>query len=113
MVPYLHQGNIYSKRKLRVWRHWKCIPIVGGITPLTCAGRQTTPSQLMWCKAKTGKLRKLGETYHNGTVFAPRQYLYQNETTGMERLEMASASRCRIPTFLCGPSNYPIRIDAV
>ena len=42
MVPCLHQGNIYTKRKLRVWRDQKCIPLVGAIIPLTCAGRQNT-----------------------------------------------------------------------
>ena len=31
MVPCLHQGNIYTKRKLRVWRDQKCIPLVGAI----------------------------------------------------------------------------------
>ena len=45
MVPCLHQGIIYTKRKLRVWRDQKCIPLVGAITPLTSAGRQNTPSQ--------------------------------------------------------------------
>ena len=29
MVPCLHQGNIYTKRKLRVWRDQKCIPLIG------------------------------------------------------------------------------------
>ena len=33
MVPCLHQVNIYTKRKLRVWRDQKCIPLVGEITP--------------------------------------------------------------------------------
>ena len=44
MVPCLHPGNIYTKRKLREWRDQKCVPLVGAITPLTCAGRQNTPS---------------------------------------------------------------------
>ena len=35
MVPCLHQGNIYIKRKLRVWTDQKCIPLVGSQTPLT------------------------------------------------------------------------------
>ena len=39
MVRCLHQGNIYTKRKLRTWRDQKCIPLVGAIPPLTCAGR--------------------------------------------------------------------------
>ena len=38
MVPYFHQGNTYNKRKLRVWRDQKCIPLVGAITPLNCSG---------------------------------------------------------------------------
>ena len=39
MVPRLHQGNNYTKRKLRVWRDQKCSPLVGGITPLNGGGR--------------------------------------------------------------------------
>ena len=108
MVPSLHQRNIYTKRKLRVWRDQKCIPLVGAITPLTCAGRQNTPSRGRQYRAKTGKFRKLGRTFRLGTVFAPMQYLYQKEATGMERPEMYSTSRCKNPTYLCGPSKYPI-----
>ena len=88
MVPCLHQGNICMKRKLQVWRDRKCIPLVGAKTPLTCAGCQNTPSQKSWHRAENGCLRKLGRTYRHGTVFAPMQYLYQSEATGMERLEM-------------------------
>ena len=39
MVPCLHQGKIYTKRKLQVWREQICIKQVGAIPPLTCAGR--------------------------------------------------------------------------
>ena len=39
MVPCLHLGNIYTKRKLRAWREQICIKQVGAIHPLTCAGR--------------------------------------------------------------------------
>ena len=35
MVPYVHQGNIYIKKKLRVCRDQKCTPLVGAKTPLT------------------------------------------------------------------------------
>ena len=55
----LHQGNIYTKRKLRVWRDQKCIPFVGAITPLTSAGRQNTPSRVRQYRAQYGKLHKL------------------------------------------------------
>ena len=55
MVPCLHLGNIYTKRKLRVGRDQKCIPIVGAINPLTCAGRSITPSRGRQYRAKNGK----------------------------------------------------------
>ena len=113
MVPCLHQGNIYTKRKVPAWRDQKCIPQVGAITPLTCAGRENTPSRWRLYRAQIGKLPKLGWTYRHGTVFAPRKYLYANEATGMERPEMYSASRCNNPTYLCGPSKYPVSREAV
>ena len=104
MVMCLHQGNIYTKRKLRVWIDQKCIPLVGGITTLTCAGRHNTPSQGRQYRAQNGKFGKLGRTYGIGTVFAPRKYLLKKEATGMERPEMYSVSRCKNHTYLCGPS---------
>ena len=55
MVPCLHQENIYTKRKLRVGRDQKCIPIVGEINPLTCASRSITPSRGRQYRAKNGK----------------------------------------------------------
>ena len=113
MVPCLCQGNIYTNRKLRVWRDQKCIPLVGAIIPLTCAGRQNTPSRGRQYRAQYGKFGKLGRTYGYGTVFATRKYLYQKEATGMERPEMYSVSRCNDPTYLCGPSNYPVSREAV
>ena len=102
MVPCLHEGNIYTKWKLRVWMDQKCIPIVGAITPLNCAGRQNTPSRGRQYRAQNGKLGKLGRTYGHGTVFAPRKYLYKKEATGMETQEKYSVSWCNNPTYLCG-----------
>ena len=58
MVPWFHQGNIYIKRKLRVWRDQKCIPLIGAIAPLTCAGRQSTSSRGRQYRAQKGKLGK-------------------------------------------------------
>ena len=77
MVPFLHQGNVYIKRKPRVWRQQKCISLVGGETPLTCVGRHTTPSHGGRYSAENGNLRKLGWTDRHGTMFAPSQCLYQ------------------------------------
>ena len=85
MVPCLHQGNIYTKRKLRVWRDQKCIPLVGAINPLNGADRQSTPSRGRQYRAQNGKYGELGRIYLHGTVFAPRKYLYQKEAKGMER----------------------------
>ena len=84
IVPCLHQGNIYAIRKLRVWRDQKCIPLVGAITPLNCAGRHNTQSRRRQYRAQNGKFGKLGRTYGHGTVFAPRKYLYQKKDTGIE-----------------------------
>ena len=108
MVPCLHQGNIYTKRKLRVWRDQKCIPLVGAITPLNFTGRHNTQSRGRKYRVQNGKFGKLLRTYGHGTVFAPRKYLYQKEATGMERPEMYSVGRCNNPTYLCGPSKYPV-----
>ena len=74
MVPCLHQGNIYNKRKLRVWTDQKCILLVGAITPITYAGCQNTPSRGRRYRAQNEKLPKLGRTYRHGTLFAPRKY---------------------------------------
>ena len=63
--------------------------------------------------AQNGKLPKLGRTYRHGTMFETRQYLYQKEATGMERQEMYSASWCNNPTYLCGPTKYPISREEV
>ena len=71
MVPCLQQGNIYIKRKLRVYRDQKCIPLVGAKTPLACVGRQTTP-----CKGIGICLRT--ETCVNwGGAIAMVPYLHQ------------------------------------
>ena len=104
MVPCLHQGNIYMKRKLRVWRDQRCSSLVGAITPLNCGRRHNTPSRGRQYRAQNGKFDKLGRTYGHGTMFAPSKYLYQKEATGMERPEMYSVSRWNNPTQLCGPS---------
>ena len=71
MVPCLHLGNIDVKRKLRLWIDQKCIPLLCVKTPLTYADHQTTPSKGTQYRAENANMRKLGWTYHHGTVFAP------------------------------------------
>ena len=96
-----------------MWRDRKCISLVGVKTPFTFAGRQSTPSEVRQYRAEKGNLRKFGWTYRHGIVFAPRQYLYLKEATGVERPEMYFPSRCKNPTHLGGPSNHPITNEAV
>ena len=123
MVPCLHHGNIYMKRKLWVWRNrmkrklgvWrdqKLIFLSGANTALTCADRQSTQSQRRRYRAEKGYWRILGWTYRHGTVFAPWQYLYEKEATGMDRPEMHFPSRCKNRTYLCGQSKYPVSREA-
>ena len=58
-IPCLHQGNIYTQRKLRVWIDQKCIPLVAATTILTCARLKSTPSRGRRYRSQNGKLRNL------------------------------------------------------
>ena len=95
------------KRKLQIWRVHKCIPLVGAKTAVTCAGQQPTKSHVRQYRAENGNFRKSGSTFRHGTVFAPKQCLYQKEATGMESPKMHSSSRCKSRTYLCMMGNYP------
>ena len=112
MVPCLHQSNIYIKRKIRVWRVQKHIRLVGTKTPINYVGHQIIPSQGRRYRAQNRNLHKLGWTYRHGTVFTPRQYLYQKEATGMVRPEMYFPSWCNNPCYLCVSSNYPVSSES-
>ena len=58
----------------------KFILLVGAKTALTCAGLQTT----------TTHVRRYSCTFHLGTMFVPKQSLYQKEAAGMESPKMYS-----------------------
>ena len=127
IIPRLERGRIGPRTEslvnwdgpmakeifIQVWKDQKCIPLVGAITPLNCGGRHKPPSRGRQYRAQNGMFGKLGRTCGHGTVFVPRKYLYQKEATGMERPEMYSVSRCNNPTYLCGPSKYPVSREAV
>ena len=51
---------------------------------------KATPFHGVRDRAENGNLCKLGWTYCHGTMFAPRQCLYQREAMGMESQEMYS-----------------------
>ena len=94
MVPRSHKRNVYIKRKLRVWRTQKCIPLVRGTNPPTCVGLQTTPFHGWQYRADNGNMRNFWPTNPHGTAFAPKQWLNQKEATGMESSKMYWPSRC-------------------
>ena len=107
ILQCLHKGNVYIKRNLRGWRAQKSIPLVSVKTVLTCTGLQTTPVHRAQYRADNGNLCIFRSTYRHGTVFAPKQCLYQNEAKGMESSKMYSPSRWKNRTSLCRPANYP------
>ena len=114
MAPSLHQSNVYMQRKLRVWRAQKSIFVVGAKTVHTCAAKkhtcaclQTTSTYVKQYRAENENLLKSGSTFCHGTVFAPKQCLYQKEARGMESPKIYSSSRWKNRTYLCGLANYP------
>ena len=112
-VPCLHQRNVYIKWKLWLWRDQKCISLLGAKTSLASAGLQTTPSQVSQYRAENGNLRNSGSTLGHGTVFAPKQCLYQKQATGMESPKMYFSTRCKNLTYLSGTANEPISSEPV
>ena len=67
-----------------------------------------TPSNVIQYKAENGNFRKSGSTFYHGTVFAPKQCLYQKEATGMESPKMYFSHRCKNLTYLCGTASDPV-----
>ena len=108
MVRRLHQSNGYIKRKLRAWRVQKCIALVGADTVLTTVWKQSTPFHGGQYRALNGNMRNFGPTNPHGTAFAPKQWLYQKEATGMESSKMYYHSWCRYRTYHCVAAKYPV-----
>ena len=88
MVP-----RLYIKRKLRAWRDQNCIAQVGADTVLTTAWKQITPFHGGYYRAKNGNMRNFGPTNPHGTAFAPKQWFYEKEATGMESPKTYCPSR--------------------
>ena len=107
-IPHLHQSNGYIKSNLQVWRAQKCIGLFGAETVLTSAGPLTTPFHWGQYRARNGNMRKFGPTNPHDTAFAPKQWLYQKEATGMESSKMYCPSRCRNSTYQCRAANYSV-----
>ena len=108
MVPRLKQSNGCMKRKLRAWRVQNCIALIGADTLLTPACKQSTPFPGGLYRVQNGNMRNFGPTNPHGTAFAPNQWLYQNEATGMESPKMYCPSRCRHRTYHCMEAKDPV-----
>ena len=106
MVPRLHRSNGYIKRELRAWRVQNCIAVFGSDTVLTTAWKESTPFHGGLYRAPNGNMRNFGLTNPHGTAFAPKQWLYQKEATGMESSKMYCPSRCRYRTYHCVATKY-------
>ena len=89
-----HRGTVFAptqsilKRKLREWRTQKCNPCFGAESPLRSTGLQTSGFHASPYSDVGVNLRKLGDTFHRGTVFAPTQSIHEKEATGMENPKM-------------------------
>ena len=108
MVPHLHQSNGYIKSKLRAWRVRQCIALVSANTVLTSTLTQTTPFPGGWYRPQNENMRNFGPTNPHGTAFAPKQWLYEKEPTGMENSKMYFPRWCRYCTYQCVAANYPV-----
>ena len=113
MVPHFQQCNGYMKRKLREWRVQKCIALVGEDTVVTSAGPQTTPCHGGQYRVQRRNYRNFGPTKPHGTAFAPMQWFYKKEATGMESSKMYCTNRCRYRTYPRGAVNYTVSRRAV
>ena len=63
---------------------------------------------LYW--VQRGNIRTFGTTNPHGTAFAPKQWLYQKEATGMESSKIYCPNRCRYRTYQCKAANYPVSL---
>ena len=80
---------------------------------LPVRGERTTPFYGWQYRAEDGHMRNFRSTNPHGTVFAPKQCLYQKEATGIESSKMYCPSRCRNSSYQCETANYPVSWVAV
>ena len=57
-------------------------------------------------------MRNFGSTNPHGTAFAPKQWLYQKEATGMDSPKMYCPSRCRYSTYHCEAAKYLVLVGS-
>ena len=102
--------SIYMKRKLPERRTQKCKPCFGAESPLRSTGLQTTSFHASPYRAVSVNLRKLGATFHCGTVFAPMQSIYmkgsyrkgepKNVNLVLVQKAHFAVRACKLPVFI-------------
>ena len=85
MVPGLHQGNDYIKRKLQVCRIQKRNLLVGAKTIPPGTGHQTTPFHTAPYRADDGNFRDLG------LLIPVVSYLHQDNDHIQRKLQVCRA----------------------
>ena len=84
MIPCLHQNNLYIKRKLSGCRAHKYHSWVGARRVQTSTGLQIIRIHVSPYRANNANLGNFGASYRHGTMFAPKQSLYQKEALGVQ-----------------------------
>ena len=107
IVPRFHKRNVYIKRNLRVWRTQKCIALVCGENPPTCAGVQTFRFHGQQYRAGNGDMRNFGVTNVHCTAFALKEWLCQKEATGMESSKCIALVGEKTVLTSAGPQTTP------
>ena len=102
MLPYLYQNEATGIESPKMHFSSRC-------KNRTYMCRTTNyPTHVSKHSAENGNLRKSGSTFRHGTVFVPKQCLYQKETTCMESPQMDSSSLCKNRTYLCWTAKYHV-----
>ena len=91
----------------------KCNLYFGAKSLLRSRGLQTARFHAAPYRADSANLRKLGATFRHGTVFAPKNFFYQKEATGMQTPKLQSLLRCKRSTSQYTHANYPLSCSAV
>ena len=70
-------------------------------------GRKLLCLMMEQYRAEKGNIRKFGLTNSHGTAFAPKEWLYQKDTTGLESSKMYSSSRYKTVLTSAVPKTTP------
>ena len=107
IVPCFHHSNGYEKEATGMESSKMYCPSRCRYRTYQCVA-ENYPVSWGFNRVLKGNMRNFGPTNPHGTAFAPKQWLYIKEATGMESSKMYCPSRCRYSTYQCGAANYPV-----